>query len=259
MAKLPVRRSRSIAYLRRVRMPGWTRRISPTAYARGVTVCLENARSLLDDALVLLEAKRRARATALAILALEEGDKVRRLLLLCMGPGEAKREWEAFRLHGPRLSASLSILTHGDYSFLPRSWASIRPKRRGSGWIGDLPHIAGMLRERCFYADLLRDGTWSVPSRMVPRGVCEAIIGIANVFLGITTTLALGSEMVVAGQLEPAPGWVRPESGGESPRGKRWTQWRMGRVGEPRRDSRRLHLLRGWSHGTSKQVLARGT
>ena len=29
--------------------------------------------------------------------------------------------------------------------------------------------------------------------------------------------------------------------------------------GEPRRDSRRLHLLRGWSHGTSKQVLARGT
>lgn len=28
---------------------------------------------------------------------------------------------------------------------------------------------------------------------------------------------------------------------------------------EPRRDSRRLHLLRGWGHGTSKQVLARST
>lgn len=33
----------------------------------------------------------------------------------------------------------------------------------------------------------------------------------------------------------------------------------LGVVTEPPRDSRRLHFLRGWGHGTSKQVLARGT
>jgi hypothetical protein len=34
---------------------------------------------------------------------------------------------------------------------------------------------------------------------------------------------------------------------------------RSGYTIEPRRDSRRLHLLRGWGHGTSKQILARST
>jgi len=133
--------ARSLAYLRRLKLKEWTRPISPTSYARGVSVCLENARSLLDDALILMETERNPRAVALAILALEEGDKVRQLLLLCMGEGDMKKQWEAFRGHGPKLSSTLSILTHGKYSLTQRTWAALKPKQGHVASFTDLPHL----------------------------------------------------------------------------------------------------------------------
>jgi AbiV family abortive infection protein len=239
----------STAYIRRVRMKGWTRRIGPTTYARGVTVSLDNARSLLEEALILFEAKRWARASALAILALEEGDKVRRLLHLTLASGDAKKEWDAFRRHGPRLSASLSLLTHGDYSLLHRSWASIRPKRGGNT---DLPHVVEILRERCLHADLLRDGTWSVPRRMVPRPVCAIIIAMVDLFLGLTTSLSLGTDMVVGGQLDPEPGQVRPDLG-STKRGKKWMQWRMSKAGQSW-GARELSRHLRWTEGHKERM-----
>jgi len=222
----------SLAGLRRLKKKGWTRPISPTSYARGVSACLENARSLLDDALILSESGRHSRAVALAVLTLEEGDKIRQLLLLCMGEGDAKGQWEAFRNHRPRLSSSLSLLTHGRFSLLQRAWASEKRKLGHDGSLAELPHLADLLKQRCLYADLLSDGTWSVPSRVVPKVASKAIIGTAALLLGITTTLVLGTDMVLAGQLEPMPGQALPDLGEMSQRGKAWHRWRMGRVGQ---------------------------
>ena len=232
MRRMPTRGRTSLAYLRRLKVKGWARRITPTSYARGVSVCLANARSLLDDAMILLEAGRTSRAVALAILALEEGDKTRQLLLLCMGDGDAKAQWEAFRNHRPKLSASLSLLTHGTYSLIPRAWANAKRQPGHGGSLAELPLLADVLKQRCFYSDLLSDGKWSDPSRVVPKVAGKAIVGLAALFLGLTTTLALGSEMVVAGQLDPMPGQTLPDLGKMSRRGKQWHRWRMGKAGQ---------------------------
>lgn len=227
------KRSRSIAYMRRLRVREWTKPISPASYARGVSVCLANARDLMDDAVVLLMDGRNARAVALAILALEEGDKVRQLFLLThMGDDDARKQWEAFRLHRPKLSASLSLLTHGSFSLHQRKWAALKLKGGRGMFFAELPHLANVLKERCLYADLLRDGLWSVPARTVPRVVAAGIVGLASYLLGITSTLVFGSDMTIAGQLAPMPGQHRPVMSGLSKRGERWYTWRMSRVGQ---------------------------
>lgn len=224
--------SSQLAYLRRLRLKEWSRPISPATYARGVAVCLENARSLLDDALLLMESGHRARAVALAVLALEEGDKPRQLLLLCMGNESARKQWKAFRSHGPKLAAALSMFTHGDYSIRQQQWASRKPKKGHDSSNPDLPHLAQVLKERCFHADLLADGTWSVPGRTVPRAIGEAIIGVASLQLAIATTLSLGADMVAGGQVECGAGSAHVDFTDASPRGRRWLRWRTGKAGQ---------------------------
>jgi AbiV family abortive infection protein len=110
-------------------MDEWRRPIGPAAYARGVSACLENARGLIEDALVLLESGRTARAVALGILALEEGDKIKRVfrIALMTDPTAIKREWAAFRDHRPKLSSSLSLLTHGGFSIVTDRVARKKP------------------------------------------------------------------------------------------------------------------------------------
>jgi len=103
------------------------------------------------------------------------------------------------------------------------------------------------------YADLLRDGTWSVPSRTVPRVLSGVIIGIAGLFLGITTTLVLGSEMVLAGQLEPMPGQGPPDLSDLSRRGRSWYEWRMGRAGQ-RWGARELSRHLQWVEGAEARM-----
>ena len=237
--------SKSTAYLRRLKMKGWTKPIGPAPYARGVSVCLGNARDLLDDAVVLLSHGRNARAVALAILALEEGDKVRQLFLLThMGSDDASKQWEAFRNHRPKLSASLSLLTHGTFSLHQLKWAALKPRGIGGAEFGELPHLADVLKERCLYADFLRDGLWSVPGRTVPRVAASGIVGLASYLLGITSTLVLGTEMTIAGQLEPMPG-QSPVMTKLSKRGERWYAWRMSGVGQ-RWGARELARHMGW-------------
>jgi hypothetical protein len=60
-------------------MKEWRRAIGASAYASGVSACLDNGRSLIDESHLLLEAGHISRATLLAILALEEGDNLKRL------------------------------------------------------------------------------------------------------------------------------------------------------------------------------------
>src|SRR5262245_39384520 len=69
--------------------------------AEGIRRALENARSLLADAELLVEHRRWARAASLAILAIEEAGKVPlvRALLLARDANELKDEWRAYRSH----------------------------------------------------------------------------------------------------------------------------------------------------------------
>lgn len=226
------RKARQLAYLRKLRSKVWTRPISPSMYARGVSTCLENARSLLDEAFLLLEAKHRARAVALAILALEEGDKPRQLLLLTMGQETAKKQWDAFRSHAPKLAASLSLLTHGKYSLLQRAWGGVKPNK-GCGFpVADLPRMAEILKERCLYVDLLSDGTWSIPNRTIPAMLGEVFVGGACLQLMLTMSFPLLAGRALGGQGEDWFGKVEVGWDSASPRGRCWLRWLASQAGQ---------------------------
>src|SRR2546425_10735426 len=69
-------------------------RLTPQQAADGIAVALSNARALVKDAELLLEHQRHARATALAILAIEEAGKlsVIRALLVARDESELREE-----------------------------------------------------------------------------------------------------------------------------------------------------------------------
>jgi AbiV family abortive infection protein len=76
-------------------------RLTVQQAAEGIAVALRNAYSLVRDAELLLQHGRHARATALAILAIEEAGKVPiiRAILLARTEAELRDEWRAYRSH----------------------------------------------------------------------------------------------------------------------------------------------------------------
>ncbi len=78
--------------------------------AESITKARANAQSLLADAELLLEHQRWARATALAILSIEEAGKVAliRELLLARDEAELREGWRAYRSHSKRMCCGSS-------------------------------------------------------------------------------------------------------------------------------------------------------
>lgn len=224
--------SRPLRYMRRLGLGEWVGPVSPAAYARGVSASLDNARSLLDDARLLMEAKRHPRAVALAMLALEESDKLRLLFLLCMG-APTKAHWKAFRDHRRKLSSSLRLLTHEKFSLFGSAAASASPPPKAAKWLRDLPNLSQVLKLRCLYVDRLRDGSWSVPSRIVPPVFTAGLLSLAAYLLVWNTSWVLAAELTVAGQQELVGlKKVNFDWSEASPCGRRWMRWRSGKAGQ---------------------------
>ena len=139
----------------------------------------ENARGLLADAELLLEAGRWARAYSLALLAAEEWAKAYAVLTLALMTPEMRArtsvrkflEWHRLKLAG---------------AFLIRVLDAARPGVVGR--VAAMPDLAGVLsaagqqaenanaaKQRGLYADLLADGTVSLPSAVTEGEAAEAV------------------------------------------------------------------------------------
>jgi AbiV family abortive infection protein len=139
----------------------------------------ENARGLLADAELLLEAGRWARAYSLALLAAEEWAKAYAVLTLSFMTPEMRAripvrgflEWHRLKLAG---------------AFLIRVLDAARPGVAGR--VAAMPGLADVLstagqqaedanaaKQRGLYADLLADGTVSLPSAVTEGEAAEAV------------------------------------------------------------------------------------
>jgi AbiV family abortive infection protein len=69
--------------------------------AAGMNAARRNATSLIDEATILLQAKRHARACALAILSIEESGKISLLRLIATAANQKhlKDAWRSYRDH----------------------------------------------------------------------------------------------------------------------------------------------------------------
>jgi AbiV family abortive infection protein len=139
----------------------------------------ENARGLLADAELLLEAGRCARAYSLALLAAEEWAKAYAVLTLSFMTAEMRARVslrEFLEWHRLKLACA----------FLMRAVDAARPGVAGR--IAAMPDLASVLgaagqqaedanaaKQRGLYADLLADGTVSLPSAVTEAEAAEAV------------------------------------------------------------------------------------
>lgn len=139
----------------------------------------ENARGLLADAELLLEAGRWARAYSVALLAAEEWAKAYAVLTLALMTPEMRARISVREfLEGHRLKLV--------GAFLMRAVDAARPGVAGR--VAFLPDLAGLLnaaarqasdantaKQRGLYADLLPDETSSLPSAVTETEAAEAV------------------------------------------------------------------------------------
>jgi AbiV family abortive infection protein len=158
-------------------LPEYRGSLDPNAVAEGMNAANRNARRLVADAKLLLDAERYPSAAALAALAIEESGKVSilRSLAVAKSPEELRAEWRRYRDHRSKNGAWIlpSLATQG---------------------ARQLHHLAGILRRDAehtailnslkqvgLYTDCYGDNAhWSEPKEIIDEGLARILVGIAE-------------------------------------------------------------------------------
>lgn len=150
--------------------------LTPAQTANGIRVARKNAAKLLADAELLLQHDRFERATALAILSIEEASKemLLREILIARNKNELKKGWRAYRKHTeknfPLLMASLAA--NG-----ARKGIDFDPAFKNDSVNRQLFES---VKQRAFYTDSVGDCRWVEPHPMNPE-LARAIMCVARV------------------------------------------------------------------------------
>jgi len=152
--------------------------------AEGIAKARANAQSLQEDAELLLEHQRWARATALAILSIEEAGKVAliRELLLARDEAEIREGWRAYRSHSKKnvLWILPNLAAKG-----ARSFEDLSPVGDPTS---DHPQVLDSLKQTAFYSDVYGKGRWSSPATDIPEDFARTIVSLAGL-LGVAKGL----------------------------------------------------------------------
>jgi AbiV family abortive infection protein len=163
-----------------------------------------NAQGLLADAELLSAAGRRARAYALAALAVEEAGKAAGLSALAVMPVSLRAraplgrmlEWHQLKLVGGLL---VSAVPFGDRTMA--SQVATMPRCLVEGMVEDAQMLAedvDRLKQRGLYADLDRSGQVRLPSEVTEDDVA-ALLGLARLAVSAVSVLLVpGTEAKLA-------------------------------------------------------------
>jgi AbiV family abortive infection protein len=158
----------------------YNKTLTPDTAAEGMKAALENAKSLYEDAVILFQNNRYPRATALAILAIEEAGKlsILRLILLSDDPIELKKNWQDYRRHTYKNANWIvpELILKGARHF-DQMYKVVDDK-------SDHRKTLDNLKQLCFYSDVFSNCKWSSPDNLVSKEVAESIIEIAKIMAG---------------------------------------------------------------------------
>jgi AbiV family abortive infection protein len=137
-------------------------RLTPESAAAGIQAAVQNARSLLADAGILIEHNRWPRSASLAVLAIEEAGKVAliRGILVSSTPQELRDEWRAYRCHTQK---SVMWVFEAYVTENPNI-EDFRPLYSSEN---DAPGILDAIKQLGFYSDCLGTAHWSIPDSAV--------------------------------------------------------------------------------------------
>lgn len=154
----------------------YTGRLTPSQIAEGCNLATKNAKRLVNDAKILLDAERFGSAASLAILSIEESGKhgLLRLIAMAEDDKELKEAWKYYRTHARknRLLALPLAVKEGAKSF----WDI------GRKLFGDTNQYASLIdqiKQTGFYTDCIGDGRWISPEDM-PQGTALGLVSIAK-------------------------------------------------------------------------------
>lgn len=168
--------------------PQYVGKLTPTAAAEGIERALANARALVDDARLLLDHQRWPRASALAILAIEEAGKTS-ILRMVLLEGDPRSEWKSYRKHTAKNVMWL-------YPQLVRDGA----RRLDDATVihdasSNHPHFLEQAKQASLYTDARgHTPTWSSPAEVIDEAFARTVVAIAEVLVsseGMTTAAEL--------------------------------------------------------------------
>ena len=161
-------------------MPLYKGRLSAGQIAAGMNAARKNAKRLLEDAKLLLEAKRFPTACSLAILSIEESHKLQILRVMASAPTDADvlRQWKWYRDHRTKNSAwiILDLAMKG-----ARTLKYLMPMFDVTS---DHPEKLDVVKQIGFYTDCFGDGLhWSEPDDVIDEELANQIVMRAEILL----------------------------------------------------------------------------
>jgi AbiV family abortive infection protein len=189
--QIPILLKASSRYLQFMRDKQYNQYLTPEKAAEGINAANDNSKSLFADAILLFENGRYERATALAILAIEEAGKptIIRSLLLESDPKAVKKEWQRYRRHTAKNLSWImpSLVANG-----ARKLFDFKPLFDPTS---DHGQTLDTIKQLSFYTDAFTDCKWSKPVDVIDIELSESIILTAKVMCSDDKNILSKEEM----------------------------------------------------------------
>lgn len=142
----------------------------------GMNAALRNARRLLADAEMLLQAGRYPSAASLAALSIEESGKaaILRSMALAQDNQEMVKTWKSYRSHAQKNVAWIlpQLVLQG-----ARRLEDFRPLFESDA---EHPYLLDQIKQLGFYTDCLGEAHWSEPDAVVDQELAQQLVQVAE-------------------------------------------------------------------------------
>lgn len=151
-------------------------RLSVAQIAQGMNAAEKNANRLVEDAAILLSARRFPTAASIAILAIEETGKVSilRELALAKTDVDVAKSWKEYRSHSRK---NINWILPQLVAEGARKLDDLRPVVDETS---DHPIILDQLKQLGIYSDCLGNAHWAIPSETINEELARGLVKIAQ-------------------------------------------------------------------------------
>jgi len=160
------------------RLDSYKSKLTPQQITDGMNAAMENARRLVEDAKLLLNAGRFPTAASIAILSIEESGKlsILRSLALARDEDEIKEAWKDYRSH-----------TKKNVMWLFPQLVAQGAKKLDEMWplfdkSSEHPYLLDQIKQIGFYTDCLGQAHWSEPNNVIGEDIAKAVVQVAEIF-----------------------------------------------------------------------------
>ena len=153
--------------------------LTPAQAAAGIEAAARTAQGLLRDAKLLFENQRWERATALAILAIEESGKtaILRQILIAANSMELKMAWRSYRTHTEKNVSWIfpDVVSRGGTKL--EDFRPIFDAQSNHRWLLEA------VKQKCLYSNVSSKPEWSSPDQEITAELAKTVVTAASILV----------------------------------------------------------------------------